>query len=182
MPHAPLLPMALHNLVHVCHACACAWGASTRAPTAAQPAPWPPGLRARMHAAAERAQASAAARRALHGSSAARRRPCGGCRPRSRRPGSPGRPRERALRGIVGPARVLWTGLARDVSARPRAISGLGWAAQVLRYATCRRGVVAGLTCRRSRRHRLHRCRLVPLEVAEVGRGNRHRCSSSSSC
>ena len=141
MPHAPLLPMALHNLVHVCHACACAWGVSTRAPTAAQPAPWPPGLGARMRAAAERAQASAAARRALHGSSAARRRPCGGCRPRSRRPGSPGRPRERALRGIVGPARVLWTGLARDVSARARAISGLGWAAQLLRYATCRRGV-----------------------------------------
>ena len=61
---------------------------------------------------------------------------------------------------------------------------GLGQprAAQVLRYTTCQRGVMAGLTCRRSRRHRLHRCRLVPLEVAEVGRGNRHRCSSSSSC
>ena len=133
MPHAPLLPMALHNLVHVCHACACAWGASTRAPTAAQPAPWPPGLRARMHAAAERAQASAAARRALHGSSAARRRPCGGCRPRSRRPGSPGRPCERRLCGTVGPAGGLRGGQVTDESACDRAMESLGWDVTVIK-------------------------------------------------
>ena len=137
MTCAPLLLTGVYNLVQVCKACicasGCASGASVHLPTTAQPAPRACELGPRMRAAAERAQASTAARRALYGSSAARRRPRGGCYPRSRRPGSPGRPCERRLRGTVGPAGGLRGGQVTDESACDRAMESLGWAVQAQR-------------------------------------------------